>query len=143
MFSNSTKYAIKAIIYIACNSSEEHKLLVRDIAQHTKIPKPYLSKIIQQLSINNYVSATKGRNGGIYISNFQLKTTLLEVITTTEGKDRFLECVLDFEQCHSKNPCSIHHFIANYKDNLRQKLKDITLEDLKVKNLIKISYLNQ
>jgi len=133
MFSNSTKYAIKALIYIVCNSSEEHKLLVRDIAKSTEIPKPYLSKIIQQLSMKNYLSSTKGRNGGVFLTSQQLKTSILDIIIVTEGKDIFGRCALNFKNCDFQNPCPVHEYITISKESIRQNLRVVTLEDFKHK----------
>lgn len=131
MISNSSKYAIKSLVYVANNASESHKLLVKDIAREIQVPKPYLSKILQQLSANNYISSTKGPGGGFYITKEQLKTSLIDVIIETEGKDRLSQCILNYENCDAQNPCPIHEIIAPDKDALRLKLEMITLDDLK------------
>ena len=131
MISNSSKYAIKSLVYIVNNASESHKLLVKDIAHEIQVPKPYLSKILQQLSTKKYVSSTKGPGGGFYITKEQLKTSLIDVIIETEGKDRLSRCILNYKNCDAQNPCPIHEIIARDKDALRHKLKMITLEDFK------------
>ena len=130
MFTNSSKYAIKALCVIVEQTSTERKLLVKDIAAQTGIPKPFLSKILQLLSSKNYISSTKGRNGGFYIEEAQLDHSLLDIIIEVEGKNRLNRCAINFESCDAQNPCPIHKFIAVAKNELQENIKNIRLKDL-------------
>ncbi len=134
MLSNASKYAVKAINHLVLNSSEENKLLVKDIAELLDIPKPFLSKILQQLSGGNYISSAKGPGGGFYVTAEQLEGSILDIIVEIEGKDRFKQCALNFDDCNESKPCAIHHLIATMKDGLRKAYKDIRLKDLKSEN---------
>ncbi|KAA3625716.1 MAG: Rrf2 family transcriptional regulator [Flavobacterium sp.] len=134
MLSNASKYAVKAINHLVLNSSEENKLLVKDIAELLDIPKPFLSKILQQLSAGNYISSAKGPGGGFFVTSEQLDGSILDIIVETEGKDRFKQCALNFDDCNESKPCAIHHLIATMKDGLRKAYKDIRLKDLKSEN---------
>ena len=131
MFSNSSKYAIKALIHLVCYSSEENKIPVKHLAAATKIPQPYLSKILLQLTAKDYLSSTKGPNGGYFILEAQLENSVLDIIVETEGKDTLQRCVLNFENCNTHNPCPIHNFIAKRKDGLRKSFQNIKLKDLR------------
>jgi len=131
MFTNSSKYAIKALCVIVTQSSMEHKLLVKDIAEQTGIPKPFLSKILQQLSSKNFICSTKGRNGGFYMEAEQLENSLLDIIIEVEGKNKLQLCAINFDDCDAQNPCPIHDFIAAAKNELQQNVKNIQLKDLK------------
>jgi len=137
MLSNSSKYTVKAIIYIVNNSSSEHKLLVRDIAKETNVPKPYLSKLLQLLTSKEFLSSTKGPHGGVYLSEKQLKASLLDIIIETEGKDKLSQCAINFDYCNTQNPCPIHHYIVKAKEDLRKSFKSITLLDLREKAVLK------
>jgi len=133
MFTNSSKYAVKALCVIVEKTSIEHKLLVKEIAEQTGIPQPFLSKILQQLSSRNYISSTKGRNGGFYIDEAQLESSLLDIIIEVGGKNRLQLCAINFENCDAKNPCPIHKFIAPAKDELQENIRNIRLKDLRGK----------
>ncbi len=134
MLSNASKYAVNAINHLVLNSSEENKLLVKDIAEDLDIPKPFLSKILQQLAAVNYISSAKGPGGGFYVTAGQLDRSILDIIVEIEGKDQFKQCALNFDDCNESNPCAIHHLIATMKDGLRKAYKDIRLKDLKIRN---------
>lgn len=134
MLSNASKYAVKAINHLVLNSSAENKLLVMDIAEDLDIPKPFLSKILQQLAAGDYISSAKGPGGGFYITADQLEHTILDIIIEIEGKDRFKQCALNFDNCDERRPCAIHHLIASSKDGLRKAYNDIGLQNLKSLN---------
>jgi len=136
MLSNSSKYAVKALVHLVNHSSEDNKILVKHLAEATEVPQPYLSKILQQLTANNYLSSIKGRNGGYFITEAQGENSVLDIIVEIEGKDTLQLCILNFDHCDSKKPCPIHHLVASQKDALRKSFKTIKLKDLGKEKLI-------
>jgi Rrf2 family iron-sulfur cluster assembly transcriptional regulator len=130
MLSNSSKYAVKALVHLVNHSSEDNKILVKHLAKATELPQPYLSKLLQQLTAKDYLSSVKGRKGGYFITKAQGENSVLDIIVGIEGKDQLQLCILNFEHCDNKNPCSIHHLVASQKDSLRKSFKAIKLKDL-------------
>jgi Rrf2 family iron-sulfur cluster assembly transcriptional regulator len=130
MLSNSSKYAVKALVYLVNHSSKDNKILVKNLAKATEVPQPYLSKILQQLTAKDYLSSIKGRNGGYFITKAQGENSVLDIIVSIEGKDQLQLCILNFDHCDNKNPCSIHHLVTSQKDALRKSFKTIKLKDL-------------
>lgn len=130
MLSNSSKYAVKALVNLVNNSSEGNKILIKDLAKDTELPQPYLSKLLQQLTTKDYLSSVKGRNGGYFITEEQLENSVLDIIVEIEGKDILQLCILNFDNCDHKNPCPIHHLIASQKSALQKSFKTIKLKDL-------------
>jgi len=57
MLSNSSKYAINAVIYLAVHSSVTRKIGVKDVAEALHIPSPFLAKILQTLARKNVISS--------------------------------------------------------------------------------------
>lgn len=131
MLASSSKYAIKALVFLVNNSSEKNKIQAKHIAESTEVPKPFLSKILQLLASRGYLSSTKGPNGGFYVSKVQLENSLLDIIVAVEGKDRMHQCAISFEECDTQNPCPLHNLIAPASQELRQSYSRITLVDLK------------
>ena len=74
MFSNSSKYAIKAVLYLAMNSSKDEKVMAKDISEPINVPQAYIAKLLQQLSKHEIVSSLKGPKGGFYLSEKKQKT---------------------------------------------------------------------
>lgn len=134
MLSHASKYALKALHYLVKNSSVENKVLSMEIASATAVPKPFLSKILQQLSMKDYVSSAKGRKGGFYLTEKQKERSILDIIIEVEGKDAIRHCILNLDHCDESNPCAIHHFVSEAKSNLHHSLKGIRLSDLQVES---------
>ncbi|GBL35040.1 hypothetical protein EMGBS15_06350 [Filimonas sp.] len=67
MFSKATEYALRATIYIAQKSSEEHKLGIDEIAMAIDSPRSFTAKIMQLLTKDNkVVRSVRGPNGGFF-----------------------------------------------------------------------------
>ena len=130
MLSKTSKYAIKSLIHLASHSDENNKLSTKILAEQTGIPSPFLSKILQQLSSRDYVSATKGPNGGFYLTPDQRSNSVYEIITAVEGRDIYSRCVLDLTQCDAQNPCSLHSFITDSMNALKANFKEVSLSNV-------------
>ena len=50
MLSNSSKYAINAVLYLAINSSVDRKKGVKEISEALRIPTAFLAKLLQILA---------------------------------------------------------------------------------------------
>ncbi|MDO1499177.1 Rrf2 family transcriptional regulator [Winogradskyella maritima] len=59
MLSNSSKYALTAVLYLAVNSSFEHKILAKDISKENPNTQAYLSKLMQELTRHNLISSVR------------------------------------------------------------------------------------
>ncbi len=100
MFSNSSKYALKAVLYLAVNSSESNKILVKNISEPINVPQAYIAKLLQELSRHNIVSSTRGPNGGFYINAQNRETSLIDIITVIDGENRLNSCLLSVQNCN-------------------------------------------
>ena len=49
MLSNTCKYGIRAVLYLAMNTKKEKKIGIKQISQDLNIPTPFLGKILQSL----------------------------------------------------------------------------------------------
>ena len=109
MFSNSSKYAVKAVLFLAINSSEDNRVMVKDMAEPINVPQAYLAKLLQELSRNNIISSQKGPKGGFYLSEANSKLTLMDVVNVIDGSDKFNSCLLSLEKCNATKPCPLHN----------------------------------
>lgn len=129
MFSNSTKYAIRSIVYML-NSGVDNKHTVIDMATKLEIPQPYLSKVMQQLSRSNIISSSKGRGGGFYLSEENMKRPLIDVIIATEGQNVFKKCILGLSSCSDDNPCILHNQFGAFRESISQLVCKDSVKDL-------------
>jgi len=130
MLSNSSKYAIKGVLYLALNSDEKHKIMVRDIFEVVHVPEAYLAKLLQELSRHNVISSTKGPRGGFYLSAEDRKRTLMDIVRVIDGEKRIKSCVLGIQDCDMDNPCVLHKLVGANKSKFLRVLQRTTILDL-------------
>ena len=130
MFSNSSKYAIKGVLYLALNSDKDHKIMVRDIFEVVHVQEAYLAKLLQELSRHGIVSSTRGPKGGFYLSNENRKRTLMDIVKVIDGEKRVNSCVMGIRNCDMNNPCVLHKLVGSNKSKFIKVLEKTTILDL-------------
>ena len=127
MLSNSSKYAINAVLYLAVHTDETKKISAREIADAINIPSPFLSKLLQILSKKNVISSSKGPGGGFYMTEKNLNLHLIEIVKHIDGLDNFEDCVLGLKKCSSEKPCPVHYSIQPLKQQFLKELNENTI----------------
>jgi len=132
MFNKSTEYALRAVIYIAKESTIEHKVGLDNIAKAINSPRSYTSKIMQQLTTGDghIVSSIRGPGGGFYLTEQDKKRAIIDILRTM-GEDQMLDrCVLGLHVCSDINPCAMHRDYKVIKKQLIQLFQTKTINDL-------------
>ncbi|HMB61697.1 MAG TPA: Rrf2 family transcriptional regulator [Eudoraea sp.] len=132
MFSNSSKYAIKAVLYLALHSDEDNKLAVKDICTPINVPRAYLAKLLHDLSRHQIVSSTRGPGGGFYLSAENINMPLMAIIAVIDGKSKMESCMLSLEDCSEGKPCPLHHLISSSRTKLLKSLENETIRSLAI-----------
>lgn len=129
MLSNQSKYAIRAVLYLAIYASKNNKLGSKKVAELIDIPAPFLAKIFQKLSREKIISSIKGPHGGFYLTEKELTNNLMAVIACIDGLDAFNSCFIGLPKCSDENPCGIHHIAGPFRDKLVKELTEKTIAD--------------
>jgi Rrf2 family protein len=129
MLTNSAKYGIRAVIFLAIYANESNKLGSKEVAKMIKVPAPFLAKILQLLAKKNVISSTKGPNGGFYLTKKDLNNTMLGVVECIDGLDFLSDCFLGLERCGDQNPCAVHHTVSVFKQAMRAEMGQKTITD--------------
>lgn len=129
MLSNSSKYAIKAVFFLAVNSSEDNRVMVKDLATPINVPQAYLAKLLQELSKADIISSKKGPKGGFYLSEENKNHTLMDIVDVIDGVDKFNTCLLNLEKCNAKKPCPLHNLAAPSRSKFIGSLNKKTIKD--------------
>jgi len=131
MFSKSTEYALRAVVYLAENSSNRERYGIGTIAEDLGFPEPYLAKVLQHLVRRGIIQSAKGPKGGFFAGEKTFNISLLEIIDANEGLDFFKKCGLGLNDCNDEKPCPIHNDYGKFRDGLYK-----TLEEKKIKDII-------
>lgn len=130
MLSNSSKYALKAVLYLALHTDENNKMMVKDISERINVPKAYIAKLLQELSKRKIISSTKGPKGGFYLNPSNRNETIIQIIEVIDGKKKMESCLLGLEDCDEQKPCPIHRLISPSRSKMIALLETKTINDL-------------
>ena len=103
MISNTCKYGIRAVIYIAVNVFEDEKIGIKKISKDLNLPGPFLGKIMQTLAKNKMLKSVKGPHGGFSLAKDPDDISLYDIVSIIDGTDMFHECLIGVKICEN-NP---------------------------------------
>jgi len=131
MFSKSTEYALRAVIFIGQKSSEGHKLGLPEIAAAIGSPPQFTAKIMQLLTKNKtLVSSSRGPNGGFYLTEEAKNLPVRAILESTGEENVLTKCVLGLYQCSETKPCPMHHDYKGIRQQTIQLFETKTIRQL-------------
>jgi Rrf2 family protein len=120
MLSHTSKYAIRAVIYLALKGDEGSKIGIKQISKELDIPTPFLGKILQTLAKHKLLSSTKGPHGGFGLGKNPYDINLMDIVEVIDGVDDFNSCILGLKDCTEDNQhCPIHKNFAAIREELK------------------------
>ena len=120
MLSNTSKYALRAVIYLALKEEKDTKIGIKQISQDLKIPMPFLGKIMQTLAKQKVLLSTKGPHGGFSLGKSAYDISLMDIVEIIDGMDNFNMCVLGLDACTQESThCPIHQDYAEIREKLK------------------------
>lgn len=130
MFSTTCHYALQAMLYIAYHHSDDQNIELKIIAEKQKIPKHFLSKILQMMVKKNLLVSMKGPTGGFRLSKDPEEITLVEIVDATDGLEIFNQCGIGFKKCNDKNPCPIHKDFKKIRNQVQHLFENTSLKQM-------------
>lgn len=125
-------YACRALLSLALHDDEEGPTSVRDIAERTALPQPYLEQILLALKGAGLVRSKRGVGGGYVLARDADDIRLSEVLSAVDGPIS----VGDFGRPHTRGACDHDGqcvLIAIWNlasDHMREHLAKYTLADV-------------
>lgn len=127
MLSLSTKYALKALLYLAQQQRDDY-MQVKALSDEAKVPGPYLSKIIKQLSAKQLVETRRGIAGGVRFPSNGRTVTFYDVCVALGDPIVSQGCFLTKHPCDSKHPCVMHPHWSRIKREVAKFLQESKIE---------------
>lgn len=127
MFSQTVEYALRSMVYLAtasaspCASSER-------IAEQTRVPPGYLSKVMRDLVVAKLMTSQRGPRGGFALARPPQSITILDVVDAVDPLQRITECPLG-NAAHLKL-CPLHDRLDRAIADIRATLGKITLQEI-------------
>lgn len=134
MISNSSKYGIRAVVYIAGKTRNNENIGIRQISGDLDLPMPFLAKILQTLARQKILLSYKGPHGGFALARDASDILLIDVVEAIDGRDVFSRCILHNENCKSadftKSPCTLHGDYVVLRQKIKTLFKERSILDL-------------
>jgi Rrf2 family protein len=130
LFTKSTAYALQALIEL---SRFDEPVDVTKISELTELPKPFLAKLLQNLSKKGFVKSYKGINGGFVLAKKPEEINIVEVFKALKDKESIVfYCSSDGNNCtrNRHKICELWPFFAKIEDEISEILQKYTLADV-------------
>ena len=132
MFSRTTEYALRATVLL---SQSKGRATATDIAEKTRVPVRYMSKVLQTLSEAGIIESQRGPSGGFWLSKPANEITLLDVVDCFEPIARITKCPIDLPE-HEDQLCPLHIVLDDLAAIARKKLGAATLASVMDKSIV-------
>ncbi|MCA8946255.1 MAG: Rrf2 family transcriptional regulator [Planctomycetes bacterium] len=129
MFSQTSEYAVRAVIEIATREPGA-SVLSSELATALNIPHHYLPKILKQLVRTRVLKSVRGRGGGFSLARTPKAIKLYDVVEPYEDMQKYDDCILGQPVCSDAGACPLHDFWSEVRQRYISELKSRTLEDL-------------
>lgn len=130
MFSKTVGYAIRGVLYLAAQSTENRNVGVAELSSELGVPKHFLGKILQSLARKELVISTKGPGGGFRAETAMLSKSIIDIVAAMDGMAFFDNCSLGLDKCNAEAPCVLHNRLVEPRNRLLEDLRRTSISDL-------------
>lgn len=126
--SKLTDYGTVILAYLA--SQPDKSLAAADVADHTRIALPTVSKLLKTLQRSGLVTSTRGAFGGYQLARPATEITAARILDALEGPVAITECSGQHSNCAHEPNCRVGHAWQKVNAAIRRALNDVTLAQL-------------
>lgn len=125
-------YACRALLSLALHESTPTPTSVRDIAERTGLPQPYLEQILLALKGAGLVRSKRGVGGGYVLAREPKEITLAQVVSAVDGPIVAGDFGEPHENgaCDHEGQCVLLALWAEVGETMREHLQSFTLQEM-------------
>ena len=125
-------YASRALLSLALHADESGPTSVRDIAERTGLPQPYLEQILLALKGAGIVRSKRGVGGGYILAREPGLITLGEIVSAVDGPITLGDFGEPHQDgaCDHEGQCVLLAVWAGISSRIRHQLDSFTLADI-------------
>jgi Rrf2 family protein len=125
-------YASRALLSLALHAETDGPTSVRDIADRTGLPQPYLEQILLALKGAGLVRSKRGVGGGYVLARDPTEITLSEIISAVDGPIVAGDFGRPHEDgaCDHEGQCILLAVWASVGEHMRSHLDSFTLAEM-------------
>ncbi|HMF19514.1 MAG TPA: Rrf2 family transcriptional regulator [Gemmataceae bacterium] len=126
MISQTVEYALRAVVFLA---DQEEPRTTQQIAECTKVPAPYLAKVMQSLNRAGLVHSQRGLHGGFTLAKAPAALTIWDVVQAVEPFQRIRTCPLELES-HRTRLCPLHKRLDDALAMIERAFKETSVAEI-------------
>ncbi|MEI8404799.1 MAG: Rrf2 family transcriptional regulator [Actinomycetes bacterium] len=125
-------YASRALLSLALHGATQAPTSVRDIAERTALPQPYLEQILLALKGAGLVRSKRGVGGGYVLAREPEEISLAQIVAAVDGPIVAGDFGVPHENgaCDHEGQCILLAVWAEVGEQIRDKLQNLTLADM-------------
>lgn len=127
MISQTAEYALRAMLCLAARNGVASGTSA--IAESTRVPAGYLSKVLQALARRGLVISTSGRRGGFRLARSATEVSVLDVIQAVAPFARIRKCPLGIGS-HDGQLCPLHRRLDEAMESFEKAFAAVTIAEL-------------
>jgi len=127
--SKTSEYALRILSFMI--NSDMQLFSAKYLIKELDIPNKYLRQLMTSMTKKGFIKSIQGREGGYVFAKNASSIFLSDVIEAVEGMDNYTGCVLGFDNCDDKDPCSLHKSYVTVRDHTVEFLSTTTISELK------------
>lgn len=128
MLSQAVGYAATAMAYVAAAGG--NLVLVKEIADATGIPAPYLAKIVNTLARKGLVATQRGIGGGVSLARPAQEISLYDVCVALDEPAVQARCMLGTAPCSDERSCPAHKFWKAQREKVVDYCRHLSVADV-------------
>jgi Rrf2 family nitric oxide-sensitive transcriptional repressor len=126
-----TDYTLRVMMYLAVSYPRNTVVTIQQIAQAYKISRGHLMKIVNELSQNGFVAATRGRSGGLRLARPPTEISVGQLVRMAEKDFTVVPChdeSID-SHCAILPACNLRRVMRRAVDAFNFELDKVTLAE--------------
>lgn len=127
MFSQTVEYALRAVVQLAYVSPGT--ATTQQISTATKVPEPYLRKVLQALGRAKLVTSQRGAGGGVRLTRPAEGLTILDVVNAVDPIQRIHTCPLELS-AHGARLCPLHSRMDKALAEVERAFQETSLAEI-------------
>jgi FeS assembly SUF system regulator len=104
----------------------------QELAAHTHVPPPTVSKLLKQLTNGGLVESLRGAHGGYKLARPAADITVADVIAVIDGPIGLTQCSVHKGDCAVESTCGVRGNWRLINTAIHEALRSVTLADMAV-----------
>lgn len=127
VLSQTAEYALRAVVFLTDGTEEQYTN--QQIADGTRVPSHYLSKVLQALTRAKLVAGQRGIGGGFRLTRDGGKISVLDVINAVDPIQRIETCPLGLKS-HGTRLCALHRKLDDGLAMIEKSFATTTIREI-------------